>query len=392
MNIGCDTNAFFGNYGAENPTFTLSETCTNINYSALIIQLSNITSDNTFYLLYGYIANSNGVNKYSMDELIKKYNNMTLLKSLQKTTAKQFYDDAIKFNTSNYPEISREILWCYGMMRSSLSFYNLMNETILDQGTYYRYVSGGEYALRDPIIHALPLIYTNPEIFKSIIRFSLKEIQPPFDSFIKDHNLPYGIIGNGAFYGGFDNQFPSDLEITMLWVVAEYILQTKDVDFLNETIDLNVFMNDVNANHKHTILDCLLELYGYLSSYIGVGKHGVFRLQTGDLSDTFVILSTKGIAGYNNTEIVEQGESGLNTPMLAYILPRFYDILQSINVSYPEIQQFGKQQADVLRDTLWNGQWINRGWVPFNNTPQGVWMGTAEENRYVLNCEEIHEN
>ena len=49
-------------------------------------------------------------------------------------------------------------------MRSSLTFYNLYNEYVLDQGTYYRYYIGFEGAFRDPLQHILPLIYTSPNI------------------------------------------------------------------------------------------------------------------------------------------------------------------------------------------------------------------------------------
>eukprot|EP01084_Bolivina_argentea_P289746 497602_1 len=382
INYGCSSNKFYGNGNVTNPKFTISTNCNNVNDSSLIISISNITQQyNVIYILYGYIPNNS---KYSMSELIDKYNNISLLNSLQQTTAKAYYDDAIKFNTTNYPEISREILWCYGMMRSSLSFYNLYNEYILDQGTYYRYESGFQGAFRDPLFHSLPFIYTDINKFKSIIRYSIKEIQPPFDNILKAKNLPYGLSGNGVIYGKYiETAYPSDLEIDLLWVVTEYILLTKDIDFLFEIIDLNVFIenNNINNNYTHTILDCLLNSFEYLFSYIGIGKHGIFRLQTMDLSDSFVELATRGIPGYNQTEIIKQAESGLNTPMLSYVLPKFYNILQTLKIDYPEIIQFANQQKNVLRNVLWNGQWVNRAWIPFNNSVEGTWLGSLEEGR-----------
>ena len=243
---------------------------------------------------------------------------------------------------------------------------------------------GSEIAFRDPLFHSMPFIYSNAEYFKSIMRFQIKQIQPPFGSTDKPHNLPYGVTGNGVIEGSgsfITNSIPSDLEITLLWSITEYILATKDIDFLFESIDLNVFVDDINANHTHTILDCLLECYEYLTSYIGIGKHGVFRLQTMDLSDSFVELATRGLPGYNEQDIIDQGESGLNTPMLSYVLPRFYNILESINASFPEMQQFAIQQQNTLRNVLWNGRWVNRGWIPFNNTSEGQWLGSLEDGK-----------
>eukprot|EP01084_Bolivina_argentea_P247697 414380_1 len=51
INWGCDSNTFFGEYGVENPIFNVDNNCNNINYSSLIIEISNITkSNNQFYL------------------------------------------------------------------------------------------------------------------------------------------------------------------------------------------------------------------------------------------------------------------------------------------------------------------------------------------------------
>ena len=44
------------------------------------------------------------------------------------------------------------------MVRQALTFYEFLNESMLDQGSQYRYASGFEGAARDPMQHALPLM------------------------------------------------------------------------------------------------------------------------------------------------------------------------------------------------------------------------------------------
>ena len=142
VEVGCNTDKFYGDGGVENPTFNLDNECQfNMSNSTLIINLNNIplTAEGyTTYFMYGYIPYP--YTEYSIEGLMNKYVNKSAMypQAIAKDTAKKWYDDANKFNNKNYPEISREILWCYGMMRTSLSFYNLFNEFIIDQGTQYK--------------------------------------------------------------------------------------------------------------------------------------------------------------------------------------------------------------------------------------------------------------
>ena len=79
------------------------------------------------------------------------------------------------------------------------------------------------------------------------------------------------------------------------------------------------------------------------------------------------------------------GESGLNTAMASYALPRFNEVLSMVNVSVPEILEFAEYQQNVLHSVLWNGQWIDRAWVPNNYSSDGEWLGSLQaDNRMHL--------
>ena len=303
ISFGCDMNAFFGNSGVENPTFSLSKCAGagDIKSAGIVVKVGNISLTKgvkyTFYIISGYIPNG-----FTLNKLIAKYNDDTVLANLLENSAKLWYNDAIKFNTANYPEITREVLWDYGYTRSALSYYDLYGEYILDQGTWYRYVNGFQGAFRDPLQHMLPLIFTDPDKVKSIIRYSLKQIQPKFSDVTRYFNVPYALMANGIIFDGTVSAAPSDLEIYLLWSVSEYILATKDTAFLDEIIYLNVYDNDDSDYMNKTVLDCLLEAYEFLHSHIGVGRHGVIRVQTGDWSDSYLQLS-----GANMTLVYEEG-------------------------------------------------------------------------------------
>eukprot|EP01084_Bolivina_argentea_P194795 334310_1 len=378
INHGCELNKFYGKNGAESPAFTVE--CgndNNIKYSGLILELSNINiaanSEITLYLMYGYVYNESDIKTY-MD----KYNDLNLLNNLMEDTACAWSKAAMIFNTNNskYEWISREILWNYGYLRSSLTFYNLYNEYILDQGTAYRYWDGFQGAFRDPLQHSLPFIYTNPEYVKSILRYSLKEIIGPFNDTTRNYNVPYGLEGNGMIFNITPSTAASDLELYLLFVASEYIISTKDIDFLYEKIDLNIF----GENQKYSVLNCLLECYNFFRSHINVGKHGVIRIQTGDWNDA--IVWGKG----HHEASVKYGESGLNTPLALYILPKFQQVLEMINYKLPaDLPQFIENQTNVLQQQLWNGQYINRAWIPSDiDGKTGNWIGSLHDNQMYL--------
>ena len=56
------------------------------------------------------------------------------------------------------------------------------------------------------------------------MRYTLKEVRD-------DGSLPYGIVGHGVV-APMASDNASDLPLWLLWTVSEYVLATRDVDFL----------------------------------------------------------------------------------------------------------------------------------------------------------------
>jgi len=81
------------------------------------------------------------------------------------------------------------------------------------------------------------------------------------------------------------------------------------VAFLSESVTA------YNSTLNRTVLGCLVDSYKYLTTHIGVGSHGLLRMQTGDWNDVFVQEAMNG--GSTRAEVIATGESSTNAAMAA---------------------------------------------------------------------------
>eukprot|EP01084_Bolivina_argentea_P113350 202029_1 len=158
---------------------------------------------------------------------------------------------------------------------------------------------------------------------------------------IKPEIISFKTIPNGIMFDMSVSAAPSDLEIYLLWSVSEYILATKDINFLSENIYLNVYDETENDYVNYSVLDCLMESYQYLRSHIGIGKHGVIRLLW------------------------------LNTAMVAYVLPLLSGVLNKTetNILINSINKRLREYTNAIGAT---------NVVPPYNNPTGTINGTHE--------------
>ena len=148
------------------------------------------------------------------------------------------------------PSLGREVLWHGGDVRQALTWYDLFGEAMLDQGSQYRYADGFEGAARDPLQHALPLVHSAPDVAQSLLRMALQQMVPeeawgppkpagPYHPADDAWNTPYALFGSGVVDDityGVSLGGASDLELYLLLFASEYLLATKDADFLATAI------------------------------------------------------------------------------------------------------------------------------------------------------------
>src|SRR6266536_4360760 len=137
----------------------------------------------TLTFLYGYLPENAG-----LDALVNKYRSSA--QSALKDSSAQWKKKGLRFSTESEPWVEREVTWNHYYLRSGLTYDNFFHQHILSQASIYQYVSGFQGAARYPLQHSLPFLFSDPDIVKEILRYTLKEVRP-------DGSIPYGIVGHG---------------------------------------------------------------------------------------------------------------------------------------------------------------------------------------------------
>lgn len=297
----------------------------------------------TLYFLYGYLPES-----ASLDALITKYSASPA--SLFAASSHEWRSTIPTFRVDSAPWIARESAWNSGYIRSGITYDSSFREHILSQGAGYQYLAGLQGAARDPLQHALPFIFFAPGVVRSILRYTLEEIQP-------DGAIPYAIVGAGVPMPCLYR--PSDLQLWVLWLTTEYVLATRDTDFLSERV--TTYPPSAPHSESKTILELLDLCFHYLTDIIGTGEHGLQRLLNGDWNDSIVVnrLTPAQVA-----EVTEHGESVLNAAMATWVFDNYARLLTVAN--RPEAATAARSKAAAQRAAVqrqWNGRWFRRAWL-----------------------------
>jgi len=297
----------------------------------------------TIYFLYGYIPEG-----FEIESLAKKYEKdvgNTFRKSCE-----QWKKERIKFKIKDETWVNREIFWHYYYLRGAMTYDSYFKEHILSQGHVYQYIIGFQGAARDPLQHALPFIYVNPDIVKNIIRYTLKTT-------FENGEIPYGITGSGQLIPLPIK--PSDQEMWLLWLTSEYILATRDTDFLDETISTYPVYGP--KAHTATIREILARCYWHFVKGTGIGRHNLQKLSNGDWNDG-VVLGT--IPPEKRAMIQKEAESVLNAAMASYTLKLYAEML--IFIGDNETAEHALTYSQIQRSAVhsqWMGSWFRRAWL-----------------------------
>ncbi len=298
---------------------------------------------------YGYLPEDPDLNT-----LLDKYRNEA--PDLWARSSAQWNRDGLRLEVVSEPWVERELTWHNYYLRSGSTFDAFFDEHIISQGQVYQYVWGFQGAARDPLQYSLPLVFSNPQMVKSILRYTLKEVQP-------DGSIPYGIVGNG-FRMPVAHR-PSDLELWLLCAASEYVLATRDRAFLDEAIA--PYPQAGIPAGKTTVREMLVRCFHHVTDMIGTGRHGLLRLLTGDWNDTMVF----GFVPPDHYDEVRQGaESVLNAAMAGYVFDHYARMLRYAGES--ELAGDAHEKAEAQRQAVraqWAGRWFRRAWL----TPDLGW-------------------
>ena len=345
-----DQNVFFGNNYRDRPesvingrtrNSTISENKLLGKFGATMVLESeiNLSPDETKTIYYGYGYADIG----KTDELISKYKDN--IQNILNETMDNWKQTIPIFNFTEDNWFSREMAWDYYYLRSGSSYDNYFKCHTICQGGIYLYIVGVNTGLRDSCMDALPMIFLYPELAKEVLRYTMRA-----SLLLPKGEIPYGISNYGIKRFGL--WLPSDSDLYFLLLATEYILYTRDFKFLDEMVSYYSLKNIV----KESVYEHLKVAYNHLINVVGIGKHGLIKMRTGDWNDMIVYWSPT-----NKLMFTLFGESTLNTAFAAYVLPNLAYIAELKGDT--EFALTIRNQVNQLKGALknqWTGKWFNR--------------------------------
>ena len=356
---GMTTNGkdFFGTGGVNNPSGLEKDLDGNLSKtgseSAMLLERKfalKAGESRTLTFLYGYLPSG-----FDLDSLITKYRHGAA--TALANSSWQWKKSGLHFSTESEPWVEREVTWNHYYLRSGLTYDDFFHQHILSQASIYQYVMGFQGAARDPLQHVLPFLFSDPEMVKEVLRYTLKEVRP-------DGSIPYGIVGHGMPMPT-TSDYSSDMPMWLLWTVSEYILATRDVRFLDSDV-----VPAYGQQERATVRALLARCYKHLTDDVKTGQHGLMRMLRDDWNDALVNawLSQSGIK-----ECEEKGESVLNSAMAAYVFDYYARMLtyagDEERATNP-IRARSEQHRAAVREQ-WTGKWFRRAWLG----PTPGWLG-----------------
>jgi len=305
----------------------------------------------TLTFLYGYLPGG-----ADLESLIIKYRRSA--QNGWRDSSEQWKKKGLRFSAPSEPWVEREVTWNHYYLRSGLTYDRFFQQHILSQASLYQYVMGFQGAARDPLQHALPFIFSDPELAKEILRYTLKEVRP-------DGSIPYGIVGHGMPMPSVSDN-SSDIPLWLLWAVSEYVLATRDTGFLHSEID-TVFGP---SSGRDSVRGLLARCYKHLVEDVKTGEHGMMRMLHDDWNDGLV---PTWVPQASLQECIEKSESVLNSAMAAYVFDRYALMLTFAGDDgrvAPAIRQKAEEHRRAVRQQ-WAGKWFRRAWLG----PTQGWLG-----------------
>ncbi len=228
--------------------------------------------------------------------------------------------------------LARELVWDAYMVRSSSLYEESCGHHVITQGGYYQYGLGQQIAFRDPLQHLLPIIYADPGLARDALRYSLQQQRAGTGT------IEYGV---GPMCAPLDLGTSNDMDFWLLQAVAEYVLATRDLDFLDERLP---YQGDPAGA---TVWDHIKLAVSHQESAPGIGPAGNYLMGTnGDWSDF-------------STDFLPATESVLVTAQLAYAYPLLARVadLRGDAAFADQLRGLGARDLAQLRR-----EWTGRGW------------------------------
>ncbi|MDG4862780.1 hypothetical protein P8605_32050, partial [Streptomyces sp. T-3] len=245
------------------------------------------------------------------------------------------------------PEAAVEIPWHAAQLTGGVCADGVLGGHTLDQGSAYSFRHGFNGAARDPLQHALPLVYTEPDLALSVLRNTCAWAS-------EDGELPYALDADKQ--PRTDLFRPSDQNLWALWLAAEYAAATGD---------LAAFAAPAGFHPAHkapevSLGEHLRRQFRYFKDVVGTGEHGHVRIRNADWND--LVLDE---VHTDRQTMIDRGESVLNSAMAAWVLPVYAGLADRLgdHGTADEARAYGEQLRQRVAGE-WNGRWFRRAHGP----------------------------
>ncbi len=245
------------------------------------------------------------------------------------------------------PEAAREIPWHAALLTGGACRDGVLGGHTLNQGSAYAFRHGFNGAARDPLQHALPLVYLDPPLALSVLRNTCAWGGP-------DGDLPYAL---GPDKTPTNLIFrPSDQQLWALWLAAEYAAVTGDLDAFRQSAPYH----PIHQAPPAALGEHLRRQFRFLADVVGLGEHGHLRILSADWNDLAI-----ADCPLPREVMIARGESVLNSALAAWVLPRYAAL--AARLGDPATAQEAGALAGRLREAVaaaWTGRWFARAYGP----------------------------
>jgi hypothetical protein len=241
----------------------------------------------------------------------------------------------------------REIPWHAAMLSGGANRDAILGGHTLNQSSVYGFGLGGNAAARDPLQHALPLVYSEPDLALSVLRNTCAWGSP-------DGDLPYGLTGDKQPLMGLLR--PSDQNLWALWLASEYAAATGDLAAFEQS----------QAYHPQygappvTLAEHLVRQFRFFVDGVGRAERGHIKLLNADLND-MVLEDTQ----LDKEQMIAGGSSVLNSAMASWVMAVFAPLMARLG-RRDVAEEAGLLSGELRRlvAASWNGRWYDRAYGP----------------------------
>lgn len=233
--------------------------------------------------------------------------------------------------------MARELQWQAYQLRGASQWEEVCGHHVITQGGLYQYASGMQIGFRDPLQYTLPMVYTEPELAREVLRYSMQE-----QTAVTGGPIPFGV---GPQCVRDDHLgFSSDFDAWLLIAAVEYVTGTRDFDFLDEQVGYRGGVRNVTLG-SGAVWEHLKLAYRHMETLAGA-PNGNYTSLTGDWSDLALVL-------------IPMNESVMVTAQLAYVYPKLAGLADRVG-DHAFADEVRTRAAKVLEQL--RGEWTGKGW------------------------------